>query len=160
MAAQEPSKSGSRTCTPEGQRLRAPTSPPPLRRKVPPVPYCAASAPRSLGVLLAGWPAGPDPVTRPASHPAPAKAGAPEWPALATPAASLLCGGAPAWYGAARWPLAGELPPAAASAAAARLLSAPSRCGAGAQQLPRHACRALSHRPFWKLLRCLAWLQS
>lgn len=134
MATQVAGVGSSRACTPEGQRLPAPSSPPPLRRKVSPVPYCTASAPRSLAALLAGWPAGPDATLRPNPDPNPSMARMPGWPALAAPAAQPLSAGGLPCYGAARWPVAGELPPAAASAAAARLLSACSRCGTGGPQ--------------------------
>ena len=159
MAAQVPSEGSSRTCTPEGQRLPAPTSPPPLRRKVSPVPYCAASAPRSLAVLLAGWPAGPEPIIHPKYAPTPSMTGAPEW-ALAARAAVPLRAGGPARYGAPQWPVAGELPPAAASAAAARLLGAHSRCGTGAPQA-NVMCLSLSSWTlsqsfYWDLYVCLA----
>ena len=53
----------------------------------------------------------------------------PRWPALAAPAAQPLSAGGLPGYGALRWPLMGELPPAAARAAAVRLLGAHPRCG-------------------------------
>lgn len=93
------------------------------------MPYCAASAPRSLAALLAGWPAGPDPTLFPNPDPIPSMARLLGGPALAAPAAQPLSAGGLPGYGALRWPAAGELPPAAASAAAARLLGGHPRCG-------------------------------